>query len=171
MKKRTAAVSAIFLAATLIIPVAASWSQPEKPPSERGTLTDAVQDAQTPRDVPRTRPEQQVSRHDASDLFDPKKAPPSSTAFKNQPDEGKILGFDFFRDPLNAKKPMMTFQEIYKADVAAKPNVMQTQRRLLEQRYDLTPRLSREVRMTRGKPIATGPTGSAASHSRLPGVS
>ena len=31
-----------------------------------------------------------------------------------------ILGFDFYRDPLNAKKPMQTFQEIMQADIAQK---------------------------------------------------
>jgi cytochrome c peroxidase len=70
-----------------------------------------------------------------------------------------VLGFEFYRDPLNAKKPMTTtFQEVQQADMAEKPKVMQTQRRLLDVRYDLTPHLSSEVKMTRGKPIAVGPT-------------
>ena len=65
----------------------------ENPPS------DAVNAAQTPSDVPLTRPEQKKSAHDRLDLFDAPKALPSSTAFENQPDKGQILGFDFYRDP------------------------------------------------------------------------
>ncbi|WP_239027562.1 hypothetical protein [Geomonas diazotrophica] len=53
---------------------------------------------------------------------------------------------------------MTTFQEVRQKDVAEKPKVMETQRRLLESRYDLRPRLSPDVRMSRGKPVAVGPT-------------
>jgi len=63
----------------------------------------------TPSDVPLTRPEQNKSAHDRLDLFDAPKALPSSAAFENQPDKGQILGFDFYRDLLNAKQPMQTF--------------------------------------------------------------
>ena len=55
-----------------------------------------------------------------------------------------MKGFDFRRDPLNAKKPMMTFEEIMKEDIAAKPKVMAPQRKLLESRYDLEPRSPRQ---------------------------
>jgi hypothetical protein len=88
---------------------------------------------------PLTRPEQQKSGHDRLDLFDASKALPSSTAFENQPDKGQILGFDFYRAPLNAKQPMQTFEEIMQADIAQKGQVMATQRQLLERRYNLTP--------------------------------
>jgi cytochrome c peroxidase len=121
-------------------------------------LPDAAQEAQTPRTVPTTRPEQQLSERDRSDLFQATKALPSSPAFANQPDQGKVLGFDFFRDPLNAKRPMQTFEETMQADVQAKPGVMDAQRQLLERRYDLTPRFDPDHRMSRGKPIAVGPT-------------
>ena len=67
-----------------------------------------------------------------------------------------MLGFDFYRDPLGAMKPGMTFEEIYKADVAAKPKVMATQRKLLESRYDLEPKLDPAAKMSRGKPLAWG---------------
>uniref|UniRef100_C6E5E2 Cytochrome c peroxidase n=1 Tax=Geobacter sp. (strain M21) TaxID=443144 RepID=C6E5E2_GEOSM len=157
MRKDAALVSSLFLAAALIIPATKSWTQPQGETARKAPY-DAVQDAQTPREVARTRPEQQKDQHDNSDLFTATKAEPSSTAFKNQPDEGKILGFDFYRDPLNAKKPMTTFQEVYQKDVAEKPKVMATQRRLLEMRYNLKPNLSPDVKMTRGKPIAVGPT-------------
>ena len=157
MRKDAAAISSLFLAAALIFPATNSWTQSPGQPAQRAPH-DAVLDAQTPRDVAKTRPEQQKNQHDASDVFSATKADPSSTAFTRQPEEGKMLGFDFVRDPLNAKRPMTTFQEIYEADVADKPKVMETQRRLLELRYDLTPRLSSDAKMTRGKPIAVGPT-------------
>ncbi len=128
------------------------------PAAAARTLPDAVQEAQTPREVPATRPEQQKNEHDRSDVFSAAKAPPSSPAFKTQPDEGKILGFDFYRDPLNAKKPFQTFEETMRADAAMKPKVMEAQRALLEKRYNLTPRLDPECRMTRGKPVPVGPT-------------
>jgi cytochrome c peroxidase len=119
---------------------------------------DAIADAQTPRQTDITRPEQKKDEHDRSNIFDAKNAMPSSPAFANQPDNGKILGFDFYRDPLNSKKPMQTFEEIMKADVAQRPKVMRTQRELLQRRYDLTPRLDKEAKMSRGKPLPVGPT-------------
>ena len=36
--------------------------------------------------------------------------PPKSAAFQAQPEKGQILGFDFYRDPLNAKQPMESFR-------------------------------------------------------------
>jgi len=45
-----------------------------------------------------------------------------------------------------------------KADVAAKPAVMATQRKLLESRYDLQPRPDPVAKMSRGKPLPVGPT-------------
>ena len=53
---------------------------------------------------------------------------------------------------------MQTFEETMKADIAERPAVMKTQQELLLRRYDLTPRLDREAKMTRGKPLAVGPT-------------
>jgi hypothetical protein len=44
------------------------------------------------------------------------------------------------------------------ADVAEKPGVMAAQRRLLESRYVLSPRLDSSARMSRGKLLAVGPT-------------
>src|SRR5262249_32753006 len=77
---------------------------------------------------------------------------------EKQPDKGKILGFDFRRDPLDAKKPMMTLQQIMKEDIAAKPKVMALQHKLLVSRYDLEPRHHPKETMSRGKPICVGPT-------------
>lgn len=117
---------------------------------------DAVEAAQTPVEVPAKRPEQEKKPYDEE--VSKKPAPASSPALKDQPEEGKINGFDFVRDPLNAMKPKMTFEEIRDADIAMKDTVMAAQRKLLEQRYDLTPRPRNGVTMTRGKPILMGPT-------------
>lgn len=140
--------------AGLLLLSGAAWAQD----SNRCPPFDAIQDAQTPRDVPVTRPEQRKTEHDLSDIFNASQAIPSSRALAAQPDQGKMLGFDFYRDPLNSKRPFQTFEEIMRMDIAAKPGVMALQRRLLESRYDLTPRLDPSVRMSRGKPIAVGPT-------------
>lgn len=50
------------------------------------------------------------------------------------------------------------FEEVRARDKAAKDRVMGAQRRLLEERYNLTRRVDDSVRMTRGKPIPVGPT-------------
>lgn len=51
-----------------------------------------------------------------------------------------------------------TFEETYKSDTAAKAGVTERQQSLLKERYDLTPRPDKNVKMTRGKPIQVGPT-------------
>ena len=119
---------------------------------------DAITDAQTPRDVPNERPEQKRSTHDMSDVFAPRKALPSSGALIDQPEQGGMTGFDFYRDPLGAMKPGTTFEEIYTAAVAGKPTVSARQRKLLESRYNLEPRHDPRVTMSRGKPLVVGPT-------------
>src|SRR5262249_6020075 len=116
-----------------------AWSQqaPDRR-SQQGTRPQgAVGGAQTTQRGPITRPEQRKTEHDRSGIFKAASAEPSSQAFDNQPDRGKMLGFDFSRDPLNSKRPMMTFEEIMKEDVALKPRVMELQRLLLEKRYIL----------------------------------
>jgi cytochrome c peroxidase len=124
---------------------------------------DAVQDAQTARPMREERVEQRKSAHDRSGIFDAGKASASSTALDGQPDKGRAEGFDFARDPLNAKRPKQPAAEIMEQDIAAKPKVMADQRRLLESRYDLTPRLDASATMSRGKPLAVGPTARLAS--------
>src|ERR1700759_3321244 len=114
---------------------------------------DAIAEAQTPKEVPIERPEQKKTSHDLSDVFNSSNAVPSSEALTNQQDRGKMPGFDFYRDPLGAMKPGMTFEDIYKAGVAGKAEVMATQRRLLESRYNLEPKLDPVVTMSRGKPL------------------
>lgn len=143
----------------LSLPPRESYGQnAERRPQGTSLPPDAVADAQTPKAVQGTRPEQQQTSHDRSKVFAAPGALPSSPAFAQQPEKGQIQGFDFYRDPLNAKKPMVTFDEIMQEDVAAKSTVMATQRRLLERRYNLKPRLDAGITMTRGKPLAVGPT-------------
>lgn len=153
-RRRTRCIAVSGLSIGLVLAIASGAQEPEK----GKPLPDAVEEAQTPRKVAVERPEQKKTEHDRSDIFDATKARPSSPAFKQQPDEGKFKGFDFYRDPLNSPKPMMTFQEIMKADVAAKPGVMERQRKLLESRYNLTPKFDPEATMSRGKPLCVGPT-------------
>ena len=124
---------------------------------------DAVADAANPRTVPATRPEQQKSEHDRSPLFSPPKDPPSTRVLESQPEHGTMEGFDFARDPLDARRPMQSPEEIMAADIALKPKVTAAQRALLERRYHLVPRLDPEVKMTRGKPLAVGPTARLAA--------
>ncbi len=50
------------------------------------------------------------------------------------------------------------FDVVRARDKAAKPRVMATHLKLLEERYDLRRRVDENVRMTRGKPIPVGPT-------------
>lgn len=119
---------------------------------------DAVQEVQQPRQVAKKRPEQQLDEHDRSDKFDDTKAPPASPAFADQPKDGKVTGFDFYRDPLNADEPMQPAQEIMQKEIAAKPQVMATQQKLLESRYNLEPKFDPEAKMSRGKPLCVGPT-------------
>lgn len=104
------------------------------------------------------RVEQTLSKHDTSDRFNAKNAMPITNALKSQPDQGKMLGFDFSRDPLNAPEPFTTFDEVMKKESAARPKVMADQRKLLESRYDLTPKRDANATMSRGKPLCVGPT-------------
>src|SRR5689334_23181124 len=67
-------------------------------PAERPQ--DPAAEATAVRAVPADRPEQQLTDHDRSDVFDPKRPAPLSPALKGQPKEGRITGFDFARDPL-----------------------------------------------------------------------
>ncbi len=148
------------LVVSVVIVITGAWISLCTPllAADARPAVDAVQDAQTPRNVTQKRAEQQKSAHDLSDIFSAPRAKPSSPAFKQQPDEGEMRGFDFARDPLNARAPMESPAAIMEADVAAKPGLMQKHRALLEARYNLTPRLDPVVKMTRGKPLAVGPT-------------
>ena len=134
-----------------------SGAQEERQAREKRPY-DAVAEAQTSREVPVERPEQKKTEHDRSDLFEAPKARPSSPILADQPKEGRISGFDFYRDPLNADKPNQDPGEIVKKESANKAKVMAAQRELLERRYNLDPKLDPEAKMSRGKPLAVGPT-------------
>ncbi len=147
--------SVLILAAALgwVIPLrAGTQDERPRPPA------DAVLEAQSQKALAPVRPEQRKTDHDHSDIFEAKNAPPSSGALKEQVKEGKNSGFDFYRDPLNSDRPGMTAEEIMAHDSAARPKVMEMQRKLLESRYILAPKFDPEVKMSRGKPVCVGPT-------------
>jgi cytochrome c peroxidase len=119
---------------------------------------DPAAEAQAVKNVPMDRPEQQSTDHDRSSIFDPTKPAPVNGALNNQPKQGRVLGFDFARDPLNGDRPFQAFDEIMKKESADRDKVMAMQRKLLETRYDLAPRPDPNVKMSRGKPVCMGPT-------------
>src|SRR5215831_8119959 len=144
----------------------ASAQTPSLTPAQRqqqGQL-DAVIRAQEPAPIQMKRPEQQKTAHDKSNIFDESQAKPSSPAFHNQPGEGKVSGFDFYRDPLNAAHPYESPDAIMQRLSADKPRIMAIQRKLLESRYDLQAHVDPQAKMSRGKPLVVGPT------ARLKGV-
>ena len=160
MPKTTTLLASVVLALPIagLAPLVGSASGQTPATQSSRRLPDAVADAQTPKDVPAERPEQRKTTHDTSDVFTPSKAQPSSEALVDQPERGSMTGFDFYRDPLGAMKPGTTFDDVYKAAVANKPDVTARQRKLLESRYDLAPKLDPKATMSRGKPLAVGPT-------------
>jgi cytochrome c peroxidase len=81
-------------------------------------------------------------------------SPTSAPAQQNQELRGKT-SYDQIAPPLLGQQ---TFAETMAKDKADKPAVMARQQKLLEERYDLTPRPDKSVTMTRGKPIPVGPT-------------
>src|ERR1700722_17902442 len=152
----TSAVALGALAGSVVLLTAPEGARSQPPTNE--APPDAIAQAQTPKEAPVERREQKKTAHDLSDVFSPSNAVPSSGALTNQTDRGQMNGFDFYRDPLGATRPGMTFDDFYRAGVANKAAVTTTQRRLLESRYNLEPRLDPVVKMSRGKPIAVGPT-------------
>jgi cytochrome c peroxidase len=136
--------------------IAAQTKQPDRRDKAKGP-PDAVKEAQTPREVESKRPEQKLSKHDGSDQFAADNAPESSP-FDDQPEKGRLNGFDFVRDPLNASEPKQSPDEIVAADKKAKPEVMARQKKLLESRYNLEPKYEDGFVMARGKKIPVGPT-------------
>lgn len=108
------------------------------------------------------RPEQQISDHDKSKLFDRNRPAPISSALEKQPKEGAMKGFDFARDPLNSDAPHTDPKEVQKKETAAKQQVMAAHRDLLRQRYNLAVKFDTSTKMSRGKPIPIGPTAKIA---------
>src|SRR5579871_1448739 len=111
---------AIILGATALTSIGLAWFvsgqvQERKPDSSRPR--DAVQEAQSPREIRADRPELKKSKHDESDVFKATKATPLTAALDDQPKGGDVTGFDFYRDPLNSDKPMTPADEIVKQDI------------------------------------------------------
>src|SRR5438270_10107627 len=134
--------------------VASSSAQQPSPPAS----SDAVTAGQQPSAVQTSRPEQKKTAHDLSDVFKAGNAKPSSPVVDDQPKQGKISGFDFYRDPLNADRPNQSPEEIVQKETANKAAVMAAQRGLLERRYNVQPKLDPQATMSRGKPLPIGPT-------------
>jgi cytochrome c peroxidase len=151
----TGVVLVLWAAGLVLLAHAEAGQAPAAQPRRTG---DAIAEAQAPKETAAERPEQKKTAHDLSDIFTPSQALPSSGAIGDQPEHGGMTGFDFYRDPLGAMRPGTTFEEIYKAAVANKPQVLARQRKLLESRYNLEPALDRQVTMSRGKPLPVGPT-------------
>jgi cytochrome c peroxidase len=148
---------------------------PAEPQSLEGQSDfDPATEAVAVRRVALDRPEQQITEHDRSQIFAPARPAPLSPAFAGQAKEGRMLGFDFARDPLNADEPFTTFEQVMQRESAARPVSSTAQRRWLEAHFDLAPRLDTEITMTRGKPIPVGPTAKlreGVSWDRLAGMS
>ena len=94
----TGVILALSAGGLVLLVHSAAGEDPNAPPPQRHR--DAIADAQTPKEVPAERPEQQKTAHDRSDIFTPSKASPSSEALIDQPEHGGMTGFDFYRDPL-----------------------------------------------------------------------
>lgn len=157
LARRSSAYGVVALVTTSLVGwhIASGWAETSraKPPPP-----DAIARAQQTSPVAVTRPEQRKTAHDLSDIFNVHKAEPASPVFLGQPKQGRVSGFDFFRDPLNADRPYEDPAAIMRRESANKKNVMSAQQRLLELRYDLTPRLDPVATMSRGKPLPVGPT-------------
>jgi len=136
------------------------WGQnPPSPPQN----PDAVAQSQQVNAPAGTRPEQNKSPHDRSNVFNSGSALPASEVTKEQPKAGKITGFDFYRDPLNAEQPNMNPDDIVKKETANRPDITRAQRQLLERRYILEAKTDPSAKMSRGKPLPVGPTARLAS--------
>ena len=143
---------AVFLGSCIFL---MAWAQDN---NQSPAPHDAVLEAQRPLAVQVKRPEQQKTEHDRSNIFNAQNAKQSSPAFQSQPKQGKISGFDFYRDPLGADHPFQTLDETMQKLIADKPRVMEAQHQLLDHRYNLEPKLDPEFKMSRGKPVPVGPT-------------
>src|SRR5262249_46825644 len=79
---------------------------------------------------------------------------PAKSAGQMPPERGKT-SYDQMQPVLLGQD---TFAAVMAKDKADKPAVMARQKKLLEERYDLTARPDPKLTMTRGKPIQVGPT-------------
>jgi hypothetical protein len=153
---RTLTQGALALIAIGLLPLLRSATAQTTPPAR--PPRDAVAEAQTAKPVPVERPEQKKTAHDLSDVFASAKSAPSSEALVDQAEHGGMTGFDAYKDPTGAMAPNTTFDDNYEAAVANKPKAMALQRKLLDSRYVLEPKVDPEAKMSRGKPLPVGPT-------------
>jgi len=164
MQNRSRYVASVNFSRLFIGALLCGWFAPvlaqNAPPKH--VRPDAVEAAQTPETVPIERPEQKKTQHDLSDIFNATRASPSSPALGNQPKQGKVSGFDFYRDPLNADKPFQEPTAVMKKEMDNKAVVMSAQKELLERRYNLKPKFDPLAKMSRGKPLVVGPTAKLA---------
>lgn len=126
-----------------------------RPPSRPA---DAIEDAQAPARKGVARIETRKSEHDLTVIANSSQPAPISRALKTQPNKGEMRGFDFGRDANGSEMPKQKLEDTIAKESAARPEVMEAQHRLLAARYDLRPKLDPEAKMTRGKPLAVGPT-------------
>src|SRR5947209_7029784 len=140
-----------FAAGCLLSPLCLAFllgqGDPKKDPPP-AQPRDPAAEAVAPRPAPADRPEARPNEHDKSNVFD--RPAYVSPALKQQPKQGRMLGFDFGRDPLNAPAPLTSLGEIMRLEEKARPAVMAKQRKLLEARYVLEPKLDPKVKMSRG---------------------
>ena len=98
--------AAVFVVGALLggLLLTARSDEPGKDKGDARKVRDPVAEAVGAKAVPGERPEQKLTDHDKSDAFDWKKPAPLSAALKDQPNGGRITGFDFSRDPLGAEQ-------------------------------------------------------------------
>lgn len=137
---------------------------PDRPaiPATQGVRPDAIAEAQAPPRATATRIEQTKSEHDLTVAGSGDQPAPISRALRTQPNKGEQRGFDFGRDANGSEKPKQKFEDTLAKESAAKPEVMAAQRELLAFRYDLNPKPDPVAKMSRGKPLAVGPTAKLA---------
>jgi cytochrome c peroxidase len=82
--------------------------------------------------------------------------PTSIEQAKTKGFEGVDFSYDLFGAP-PGEDPQKSFEQVMKKDLADKPDVMATQRTLLEDRYELGCKRAEQVTMTKGKPQPVGP--------------
>ncbi len=85
----------------------------------------------------------------------PALVPGPSGAAGQEPPGTNPSSYDQIAPVLQGK---VTFQAVMAKDKADKESVMARQKKLLDERYDLTPRPDKKITMSRGKPIPVGPT-------------
>jgi cytochrome c peroxidase len=76
---------------------------------------------------------------------------------EDKPDRAKGPGKTSYDQVSPVLLGQQSFEDMMAKDKEEKAAVMARQRKLLEARYDLSPRVDKSVRMTRGKPIPVGP--------------